>query len=85
VILENIRTALAGKPRGKVILLEAVIQPGNAPDLTKLIDLEMLMMPGGRERTVDEFRALFARSGFEMTRVLQTKSPLHVIEAVPVE
>jgi O-methyltransferase domain/Dimerisation domain len=83
LILKNIRTALAGKPQGRVILLESVIQPGSAPDLGKLIDLEMLMMPGGRERTADEFRALFARSGFEMTRIVPTRSPLSVIEAVP--
>jgi hypothetical protein len=49
----------------------------------KLMDLEMLMMPGGRERMADEFRALFAQSGFEMTRIVPTKSPLDVIEAVP--
>ena len=42
-----------------MILLEAVLGPGNQPDLGKLIDLEMLMMPGGRERTEAEFRALF--------------------------
>jgi hypothetical protein len=83
VILRNIRSALAGKRHGRVILLEAVIQAGNAPDLGKLMDLEMLMMPGGRERTADEFRALFAKSGFEMTRIVPTKSPLNVIEATP--
>jgi hypothetical protein len=81
-ILKNIRTGLAGKPNGKVILLEAVVQPGNTPDLAKLIDLEMLLLPGGRERTAEEFRALFAKSGFEMTRIVQTESPLNVIEAV---
>jgi O-methyltransferase domain len=84
VILQNIRTALRGK-HGKVILLEAVVQPGSAPDLMKLMDLEMLIMPGGRERTAEEFRALFARSGFEMTRIVKTRSPLNVIEAVPVK
>jgi hypothetical protein len=82
-ILTNIRKALSGKPQGKVILLEAVIQPGDTPDLGKLMDLEMLMMPGGRERTAEEFRALFARAGFEMTRIVPTKSPLSVIEARP--
>ena len=60
-----------------------MIQPGSTPDLGKLMDLEMLMMPGGRERTADEFRALFERSGFEMTRIIPTQSPLSVIEAVP--
>ena len=81
VILRNIRTALEGKPQGRLILLESVIQPGNQPDLGKLIDLEMLMMPGGRERTADEFRALLARAGFDLTTIVPNGSPLSVIEA----
>jgi hypothetical protein len=78
-ILRNIRAAMA--PGARVILIESVLAPGNAPDLGKLIDLEMLLMPGGRERTEEEFRALFARAGFELTRVVPTKSPLSVLEA----
>ena len=81
VILKNVRTALAGKPQGRVILLETVIAPGNAPDMGKLIDLEMLLLPGGKERTADEFAALFARAGFALSRVVPTRSPLSVIEA----
>jgi hypothetical protein len=69
-ILRNIRASCRGSRTGKVILLDAVLQPGNAPDLGKLIDLEMLMMPGGRERSESEFRALFASAGFELTRVV---------------
>ena len=80
-ILRNIHTALEGKPHGKVILLEAVITPGNEPDLAKLVDVEMLLLPGGRERTADEFAALFAHSGFELTRIIPNASPLSVIEA----
>jgi hypothetical protein len=80
-ILQNVRRELQGNPDGKVILIEAVIQPGNAPDPGKLIDLEMLMMPGGRERTEAEFNALFEQNGFELTRIVPTKSPLSVIEA----
>ena len=53
----------------------------NDPDFGKLIDLEMLVMPGGRERTADEFRALFQRAGFTVTAIVPTKSPLSVIEA----
>jgi len=83
VILRNIRVALGENRQGRVILLEAVIQPGSAPDPGKLMDLEMLMMPGGRERTADEFAALFAGSGFRMTRIVPTRSSLNVIEAVP--
>jgi hypothetical protein len=75
-----VRAALDGKPHGKLLLLEAVIRPGNEPDLGKLIDLEMLLLPGGRERTADEFSALFSRSGFELTRIVPTQSPVCVIE-----
>ena len=77
-ILKNIRSAM--NPGGRVILLESVVAPGNQPDFAKLIDLEMLLMPGGRERTEQEFRDLFARAGFELTRIMPTKSPLSVIE-----
>jgi hypothetical protein len=79
-ILHNIRSAM-GRKRGRVILLESVIPPGNTPDLGKIIDLEMLMMPGGKERTAQEFEKLFAQAGFELTSILPTKSPLSVIEA----
>ena len=78
-ILENIRRVR--QPGGRVILIESVIAPGNTPDLGKLIDLEMLVMPGGRERTEAEFRALFEGAGFQLTRIVPTKSPLSVIEA----
>lgn len=80
-ILRNIRTALGDTLRGKVLLLESVIEPGNAPDMGKFIDLEMLLMTGGRERTEEEFRALFAAAGFELTRIIRTNSPLSIVEA----
>jgi hypothetical protein len=79
-ILKNIRAAFDGR-KGRVILLESVIPPGNQPDFGKLIDIEMLLMPGGRERTGEEFRSLFDRAGFELTRIVPTESPLSVVEA----
>lgn len=80
-ILSNIRAVL---PRdGRVILVESVIPTGNEPGLGKIIDLEMLVMPGGKERTEEEFRALFDRAGFTLTRVVPTRGPLSVLEAKP--
>ena len=73
---------LAGVANGRVILLESVVQPGNVPDFGKLIDMEMLLIPGGRERTADEFASLFARAGFDLTRIVPTASALSVVEAV---
>ena len=80
-ILKNIRSVLPKD--GRVILLESVIGAGNEPELGKIIDIEMLVMPGGKERTADEYRKLFAAAGFDLTRVVATKSPLSVIEAAP--
>src|SRR5438552_7737793 len=81
LILKNIGRAMGAK-KGKVILLESVIAAGGTPDFGKFLDIEMLLLPGGRERTADEFRSLFERSGFQMTKVLPTKSPLSVVEAI---
>jgi len=80
-ILKNIRIALDEGAGGRVILLESVIPPGNQPDFGKLLDIEMLLMPGGRERTAEEFESLFDRAGFDLTRIVPTESPLSVIEA----
>jgi hypothetical protein len=70
------------RDKGKVILLEMVVRPGNDPDLSKWVDLEMLMMAGGRERTEAEFADLLAKSGLRLARVIPTKSPVCVIESV---
>jgi hypothetical protein len=82
LILRNCQKALAGKPGAKVLLVEPVISAGNAPELGKFMDLEMMVFPGGRERTEDEFRRLFAASGLRLTRVVATKSPVCVVEGV---
>ncbi len=54
---------------------------GPEPHFGKWIDLEMLLMPGGRERTEREFRALFREAGFEIARIVPTKAAESVIEA----
>ena len=78
-ILKNIRSAM--NPGGRVILLDSVLPPANQPDFGKIIDLEMMLMPGGRERTEEEFRSLFEHAGFRLTKIVRTESPLSVIEA----
>jgi O-methyltransferase domain len=79
-ILRNIHRA--ARPSAKVILLECILAPGNDPGFIKWLDLEMLLLPGGRERTEEEYRSLLANAGFKLTRVVPTKSPVCVIEAV---
>lgn len=80
VILRRIHRAMKGD--GKVLLAEMVIPEGNGPHPGKLLDLEMLMSPGGVERTEAEYARLFERSGFRLNRVVPTMSPFSVIEAV---
>jgi hypothetical protein len=78
-ILKN--CAAAGRGATKVILVEAVLKPGNEPHFGKWLDLEMLLLPGGKERTQEDFARLFDRAGFVLTRVVPTKSPVSVLEA----
>jgi O-methyltransferase len=74
-ILETVR-ASAGE---RLVLLESVIEPGNEPQGAKWLDLLMLVIARGRERTEEEWRELLAASGWEPTRFGQG-----VIEARPV-
>jgi O-methyltransferase/methyltransferase family protein len=80
-ILSNIRTAIAR--HGRLIVVEIVLPAGNEPHIGPLIDLNMMVMTGGAERTEQEYRRLLANAGFRLDRVVRTKSPFSVIEAVP--
>jgi len=66
---------------GRVLVVDAVISPGNDPDRGKLIDMQMLIM-GGRERTKQEFATVFKKAGLKLTRVVPTKCPLSIVEGV---
>jgi hypothetical protein len=79
-ILRNIRSVM--HESGKLLIVEMLITPGNVPEPSKILDLQMLIMEGGRERTADEFQNLLAGAGFRITRVVPTRSPVVVIEAV---
>lgn len=69
---------------GRLLLLETVVPPLGVPGLGKLVDLEMLVMtPGGRERTPEEYAALLGAAGWRLTRILPTPGPLGIIEGVP--
>ncbi len=80
-ILRNVRQALAGRPHGRLIVVDMVVPEDSRPHPAKLLDLLMLMFPGGRERTEQEWRELLAKAGFTITRIVPTKAPDSVIEA----
>jgi ubiquinone/menaquinone biosynthesis C-methylase UbiE len=67
---------------GRLLVVESVIPPGNEPFAGKFLDLVMLLIPGGKERTADEYRALFAQAGFNLSKIVPTRSEVSVIEAV---
>ncbi len=78
-ILKNIHAAMnAG---GRVLIIEMVVPDGNEPHFSKIMDLEMLVSPGGVERTAAEYRDLLAKAGFRLTRIIPTKSPYSIVEA----
>lgn len=81
-ILSNVRKAIPVD--GLLVLIEAALLPGGGPAPAKEMDLTMLVMMGGRERTEAEWRALLAAEGFELTRVVRVGGPRERIEARPV-
>lgn len=69
---------------GRLLVIELLIPPGNAQSYAKSQDVNMLVLMGGRERSEDEYRTLFAAAGFELTRTIPALDELHVMEGVPV-
>jgi len=78
-ILANCRSAM--KPHGKILIIEMVIPEGNTPHPGKMLDMMMLLGPGGRERTEPEYRELLQKAGFSLARVVPTPSAVSVVEA----
>ena len=67
----------------KVLIIEAVIPGANLPHPGKFLDLNMLAMTGGKERTEREFTELLEQSGLKVTQVIPTHTPMFsIIEAV---
>jgi hypothetical protein len=77
-ILRNCRRAMA--QHGELLLVEPLIAPGNEPSFGKLLDLQMLVVTGGRQRTETEYRTLLASAGVRLTRVIPTEAGEAVIE-----
>jgi hypothetical protein len=78
LILKNCRQA--STTGGRLLLVESVIPAGNEPSFGKLLDLNMLVMPGGAERTEQEYHQLLQAAGFELTRIVPTRADVDVIE-----
>jgi O-methyltransferase/methyltransferase family protein len=77
-LLKNCHQAMT--QNGRLLLVEAVVPTGSEPHFSKFIDLNMLVMTGGRERTEEQYRALLEASGFRLKRIVSTPSLMSVIE-----
>ncbi|MEK1887528.1 MAG: methyltransferase [Phyllobacterium sp.] len=80
-ILGHVRQAM--KPDGHLFIVEMVLPAGDAPHPGKMLDIVMLVLPGGQERTEAEYRSLLAKANFRLKRIVPTDSAVSVIEAVP--
>jgi len=79
-ILRNCRRAMTEK--GRLLIVDMVVPDTDATSFSKLLDLNMLAMTGGRERTQAEFRALLDAADYKLTRIIPTMAPQSIIEAV---
>ena len=79
-ILRNIRASM--NENGRVLLCEMVVPEGNDPSPSKALDLMMLVMEGGKERTAAEYEQLFKASGLRLNRIIPTRSPYSILEGL---
>src|SRR5262245_2330669 len=81
LILDNLRRAAS--PKARILLIEYVVPTDKSSPFSKLLDLHMMVVFGGCERTEEEYRQLFAAHGFRLTRVVPTAGDICVVEGVP--
>jgi ubiquinone/menaquinone biosynthesis C-methylase UbiE len=80
-MLNNVRRAM--KPQSRVLVLEKTVPTDATPGPGRWLDLHVMLLTGGRERTVPEYEALFDKAGLRLNRVVPTAHPaVEVIEVV---
>ncbi len=79
-ILGRVRNAM--DPAGRLLIVEMVLPPGDAAHPGKMLDMVMLVLLGGRERTESEYASLLSKAGFRLTQVVPTGSSASIVEAV---
>jgi hypothetical protein len=78
-VLERVRDAMT--PEARLVVVEMLIADDGPPTPAPLLDLNMLVMLTGKERTADDFGALFAKAGLLLSGVTPTHSPIAIVEA----
>lgn len=80
-ILANCRKGI--NPDGKLLILEWVLPEGDIPHVAKVVDINMMMLTGGEERTGKQYGRLLEKAGFHLTRIIPTESECSIVEAEP--
>jgi hypothetical protein len=80
-ILKTVRGM--ANPESRVILIEQIIEEGSGYAMNKWMDLLMLVLVGGQERTVTEYRQLLEMAGFEAERIIPTAGPFSLVVGRP--
>jgi ubiquinone/menaquinone biosynthesis C-methylase UbiE len=80
-LLSTCRKAM--KRGGRVLVAEIVLLPGRETSIQKFIDLQLMLLSPGQERTEAQYRKLFEAAGFRLTRIVPTASPYSILEGVP--
>jgi len=81
-ILRNCRQAMS--ERSKLLLMEMINSPVASSEVAAVSDLEMLVLLGGQERSEQDFASLLGEASFRLNRILPTRSPLSILEALPI-
>jgi O-methyltransferase domain len=76
----HVRNAM--NPAGRLLIVEMVLPPGDTAHPGKMLDMVMLVLLGGRERTESEYASLLSKAGFRLTQVVPTSSAASIVEAV---
>lgn len=78
-----LRSTRHAAPAGaKLLLIETIVPDDPGPDWSKMLDIHMLTLLGGRQRTEQEYEALLAGAGFVLEREIDTRAGISVLEAV---
>jgi hypothetical protein len=80
-ILSNCRKVIPNN--GRLLIVEAVVPTGNESSLAKVFDMVMLVLPGGIERTEEEYKVLLEQAGFQLSSVTPTTSVVSIVEGKP--
>ncbi len=80
-VLHKLRVTMPG--RSRLLIIERLIAPDNQPSPSKALDIVMLVLTGGKERSREQYRGLLASAGFSLRRVIDASLGISLMEAIP--